>query len=123
MQKYYLCEHCGNMMTKLRDSGVPVMCCGEPMKELVPGTTDAAQEKHVPVYQTEGNKVSVTIGSVEHPMLAEHYIEWIALQSKEGYQIKYLKPGDAPKACFTLCDGDEVEAVYEYCNPHRLWKA
>ena len=93
------------------------------MTEIVPGSTDAALEKHVPVYKVEGNKVYVTVGSVEHPMLPEHYIEWISLQTKAGNQRKPLQPGQAPKACFSLCDGDEVEAVYAYCNLHSLWKA
>lgn len=99
------------------------MCCGEAMKEIVPGTVDAAVEKHVPVYEVEGNVVKVKIGSVEHPMLDEHYIEWIALETKMGNQRKALKPGEAPEACFAMCDGDEVVAVYEYCNLHGLWKS
>ena len=122
-QKFYICEHCGNIVAEVKSSGVPVMCCGEKMKEIIPGTTDAAVEKHVPVYRTEGNKVYVTVGEVEHPMLPEHYIEWISLQTKSGNQRKCLKPGDKPKACFALCEGDEVEAVYAYCNLHSLWKA
>ncbi len=122
-QKFYICEHCGNIVAEVKSSGVPVMCCGEKMKEIIPGTTDAAVEKHVPVYRTEGNKVYVTVGEVEHPMLPEHYIEWISLQTKSGNQRKCLKPGDEPKACFALCEGDEVEAVYSYCNLHSLWKA
>ncbi len=93
------------------------------MKELIPGTTDAAQEKHVPVIAVEGRHVVVTVGSVEHPMLDNHYIEWIALQTRLGNQRKALKPGDAPRACFSLCEGDEVLAAYEYCNLHGLWKA
>lgn len=71
-QKFYICEHCKNIITKVKDSGVPVMCCGQKMTEIVPGTTDAAAEKHVPVYQVEGNCVTVHIGSAEHPMLPEH---------------------------------------------------
>ncbi len=122
-QKFYICEHCGNIVAEVKSSGVPIMCCGEKMKEIIPGTTDAAVEKHVPVYRTEGNKVYVTVGEVEHPMLPEHYIEWISLQTKSGNQRKCLKPGDEPKACFALCEGDEVEAVYAYCNLHSLWKA
>lgn len=122
-QKFYICEHCGNIVAEVKSSGVPVMCCGEKMKEIIPGTTDAAVEKHVPVYRTEGNKVYVTVGEVEHPMLPEHYIEWISLQTKSGNQRKCLKPGDESKACFALCEGDEVEAVYAYCNLHSLWKA
>ncbi len=122
-QKFYICEHCGNIIAKVKDGGAPVTCCGQNMKELVPGTTDAAVEKHVPVYEVNGNIVTVTVGSVEHPMMPEHYIEWVSLQSKFGNQRKVLKPGDKPVVCFALCDGDEVEAVYAYCNLHSLWKA
>ena len=122
-QKFYICAHCGNIIAYVKNSGVPVMCCGEKMQEIVPGTTDASLEKHVPVYTVEGNKVLVKVGAVTHPMQEEHYIQWISLQTKQGNQRKVLKPTDAPEACFCLCDGDEVEAVYEYCNLHGLWKA
>ncbi len=121
--KFYICEHCGNIITKVKDQGVPVMCCGQKMTEIIPGTTDAAVEKHVPDYKVEGNLVKVNVGSVDHPMLAVHYIEWIALKTKEGVQIKYLKPEDKPCASFALSEGDEVEEVYAYCNLHGLWKA
>ena len=121
--KFYICETCGNIITHVNASGVPVVCCGKPMKELVPGTTDAAVEKHVPVYAVEGNTVTVQVGSVEHPMLDVHFIQWVAVESKEGVQIKYLQPGQAPKAVFALSEGDELVAVYEYCNLHGLWKA
>ena len=76
--KFYICKHCGNIIAYVRSSGVPVVCCGEPMQEIIPGTTDGALEKHVPVIEVEGNKVTVRVGAVEHPMLPEHYIEWIA---------------------------------------------
>ena len=122
-QKFYICEHCGNIIAKLKDTGVPVMCCGQKMTEIIPGTTDASQEKHVPVYTVEGNVVTVTVGAVEHPMQPEHYIEWVSLQTKQGNQRKLLLPGEAPKVCFAICEGDEVEAVYAYCNLHSLWKA
>ena len=121
--KFYVCEHCGNIITYVRNSGVPVMCCGQKMTELVPGTVDAALEKHVPVVETAGNVVNVKVGSVEHPMLAEHFIQWIALETNQGSQIKYLQPGQAPQASFALAEGEEVKAVYEYCNLHGLWKA
>lgn len=121
--KFYLCEHCGNIIAYVRSSGVPVFCCGQKMKELVPNTTDAAREKHVPVVSISGNRVTVDIGSVPHPMTETHYIQWVALQTKQGNQRKALNPGDAPKVCFALCEGDEVEAVYAYCNLHGLWKA
>ncbi len=121
--KFYKCAHCGQIIAIVKGTGVPVICCGEPMQEIIPGTTDAAVEKHVPVCEVNGNKVCVKVGSVEHPMLPEHYIEWIALKTKFGNQRKALKPGDKPEACFAICDGDEVEAVYAYCNLHSLWKA
>ncbi len=120
--KFYRCEHCGQIVAVVKATGVPVMCCGQAMKELVPGETDGALEKHVPVYEVENGKVKVTVGSVEHPMLEEHYIEWVALETKMGNQRKTLKPGDKPSVCFSICDGDEVVAVYEYCNLHGLWK-
>lgn len=122
-QKYYICEHCGNIIAMVEDAGVPVMCCGQKMTQLIPGTKDAAAEKHVPVYKVEGTKVSVNVGEVNHPMLPEHFIGWVALQTKQGSQIKKLNPGDAPAVCFSICEGDEVEAVYAYCNLHGLWKA
>ena len=86
--KFYRCNHCGNIVEKIIDSKVPVVCCGEPMKALIPGTSDASVEKHLPVYKVENNKVYVTVGSVEHPMVEEHYIEWISLQTKYGNQRK-----------------------------------
>ncbi|MCI1720963.1 MAG: desulfoferrodoxin [Bacteroidales bacterium] len=120
--KFFRCRHCGNIIAYVHSSGVKVVCCGEPMQELVPNTTDAAQEKHVPVVEVSGNNVTVTVGSVEHPMTPEHYIQWICLQTKQGNQRKELKPGEKPCACFTLCEGDEVVAAFEYCNLHGLWK-
>ena len=120
--KFYKCAHCGQMIAIVKETGVPVICCGEPMQELVAGTTDAAVEKHVPQFELKDGIVEVTVGEVEHPMLEEHYIEWIAVQTKQGNQRKALKPGEAPKACFALCEGDEVVAVYEHCNLHGLWK-
>ncbi len=121
-QKFFICQTCGNIIAMVKESGVPVVCCGKKMTELVPGTTDASVEKHVPVYTKEGNRVTVKVGSVEHPMAPEHYIEWVSIQTKAGNQRKQLVPGAAPEVCFTLCDGDEVEAVYAYCNLHGLWK-
>lgn len=122
-QKFYICEHCGNIIAIVKDSGVPIMCCGQKMTEIVPGTTDAAVEKHVPDFKVEGTTVTVNVGSVDHPMIPEHYIEWVSLQTKQGNQRKALHPGEAPKVCFAICEGDEVEAVYAYCNLHGLWKA
>lgn len=123
MVKYYICERCGNIIEMVKDKGVPVMCCGQKMKELVPGTTDAAQEKHVPAYKVEDGKVTVTVGSVEHPMLDNHYIEWITVETTQGVLRKTLKPGEKPQAVFALSEGEEVLGVYAYCNLHSLWKA
>lgn len=119
-RKFYICRHCGNIITKLDDSGVPIVCCGEEMKELVAGATDAAGEKHVPVVKVEDKKVSVDVGAVTHPMTAEHYIEWIFLETEKGGQFKYLSPDTEPKVSFLL-DGDEPVGVYAYCNLHGLW--
>ena len=121
--KFYRCEHCGNIVTFVNASGVPVMCCGQKMTELVPGSTDGAFEKHVPVVEIQGSTVVVKVGAVEHPMLDAHYIQFIALETTQGCQIKYLKPGQAPIASFALAEGEQVVAAYEYCNLHGLWKS
>ena len=118
----FKCTKCGNMITYLNKDACDVKCCGETMVEIVPNTTDAAGEKHVPVIEIDGNIVTVKVGSVEHPMIDAHYIEWVAIQTKFGNQRKALKPGDKPEVCFKLCDGDEVIAVLAYCNLHGLWK-
>ena len=120
--KFYKCSHCGNIIVKVVDKGVDVMCCGEKMTEVTPNTSDGATEKHVPVISVDGNIVTVSVGSVEHPMLEEHYIGWIILETKQGRQRKELKPGEKPEAKFALIDGDEAVAAYEYCNLHGLWK-
>ncbi len=119
--KFYRCEHCGNIIIKLNDSGVPVVCCGQPMTELVPGASDGAFEKHVPAVTVDGASVRVQIGEVEHPMMEEHYIQFIVLETAQGYQVKNLKAGDKPAAEFVLAAGDKAVAVYEYCNLHGLW--
>ena len=121
--KFYRCEHCGNIITFVHSAGVPVMCCGQKMTELVPGTTDGAVEKHVPVVEVQGSTVQVKVGSVEHPMLPEHFIQFIAIETKHGSQIKYLQPGEKPQASIVLAYGDQLVAAYEYCNLHGLWKA
>ena len=122
-QKFYVCEHCGNIIAMVKNSGVPIMCCGQKMTEIVPGTVDAAKEKHIPTYEVKEGKVYVPVGEVEHPMTEEHHIEWISLQTKQGNQRKQLSPTGEPKICFSICEGDEVEVVYAYCNLHGLWKA
>ncbi|MCH4208430.1 MAG: desulfoferrodoxin Dfx [Solobacterium sp.] len=118
---FYRCKHCGNIIIKLHDSNVPVVCCGEPMQLLKANSTDAATEKHVPVVVRENNKITVTVGSVEHPMTAEHYIEFIVLQTAKGFRVAHLQPGDKPSVDFY--EDEPVIAVYEYCNLHGLWMA
>lgn len=119
---FYFCKHCGNIIEYVKDTGVPVMCCGEQMQELVPGTSDGAAEKHIPAVKAEGNNIFVQIGSVEHPMTKEHHIEWILIETKKGCQKVKLTPEQKPEAEFVLTEGDELLAVYEYCNLHGLWK-
>ena len=122
-QKFLICKHCGNIVAAVKESGVPIVCCGEKMSEIIPGEVEASREKHIPEFKVEGNKVYVTVGSVDHPMAPEHYIEWVSIQTKQGNQRKQLQPGQEPKVCFSICDCDEVEAVYAYCNLHGLWVA
>lgn len=120
--KFYKCMHCGNIAIKVVDSGVDLVCCGEPMVELIPDTQDAALEKHVPAVEVKGSKVHVNIGSVDHPMLEEHHIQFICLLTDKGYEIHPLHAGEAPSADFTLDENEKPIAVYEHCNLHGLWK-
>lgn len=121
--KFYRCNHCGNIIAMVHSSGVPVVCCGEPMQELKANTSDGAAEKHVPVISVNGNIVTVTVGSAPHPMTDAHYIQWICLETKQGRQRKSLSPSDEPVAKFALTEGDSVVAAYAYCNLHGLWMA
>lgn len=121
--KFYRCPVCGQIVAIVKETGSPLICCGQEMQEIKAGTSDGAREKHVPVYEVKGNIVTVNVGSVDHPMLPEHYIEWIVLRTTSGNQRKALKPGDTPKAVFAICEGEKVEEVYAYCNLHSLWKA
>ena len=120
--RFFYCKHCGNLVGLIHSSGVPMICCGEEMTELVPGSVDAAQEKHVPVPTKKCSKVTVAVGEVPHPMEENHYIDWIYLQTERGGQSKCLKPGEEPVAVFSLTD-DKPVAVYAHCNLHGLWKA
>ena len=119
--KFFICEHCGNIIGVIHDAGVPMMCCGQKMTQLIPGTVEASVEKHLPVVTVDGDKVKVEIGSVAHPMAEEHSILWVYLQTDKGGQRKNLTVGEAPAAEFALCDEKPV-AVYAYCNLHGLWK-
>lgn len=120
--KFYICRHCGNVAFKVCDQGTPLSCCGEEMQEMVPRTADAGLEKHVPVLsRTEPDILRVHVGATEHPMLAEHSIQFICLETDRGFRVAYLSPGEKPQADFCI-KGCTPVAVYEYCNIHGLWK-
>ena len=106
--RLYKCAHCGNIIIKMIDKNVPVMCCGEKMQELVPGSVDASLEKHVPVVRVDNGFISVLVGSVEHPMTEEHYISHVIIETTAGIQIAELHPGDEPRAVFAVLDGVEI---------------
>ncbi len=118
--RFYVCEHCGNIVGMIHSSGVPLMCCGQKMKKLEAGVTEASQEKHIPVATVSGNTVKVTVGSVAHPMTEEHSILWVYLLTDKGGQRKCLSVGSAPEVTFAVADEKPV-AVYAYCNLHGLW--
>ena len=119
--KFYICEHCGNIVGMIHDSGVNPVCCGQKMTHLEAGVVEASREKHIPVVTVEGNTVKVAVGSVAHPMTEEHSIQWIYLQTTKGGQRKALAPNDPPVVTFALLEEEPV-AVYAYCNLHGLWK-
>lgn len=119
---FFRCDKCGNLVYLVEKGTCVPQCCGEPMRKLVAGSTDAATEKHVPVVTRADGKIKVQVGEVEHPMLDAHFIQWIALVSSDRTEIHYLHPGDKPVTEF-VCDGADDVTIYEYCNLHGLWKA
>ena len=119
--KFYVCAHCGNIVEMVHDAGVSIFCCGQKMDELIPGSVDASVEKHVPAVKVQESSVEVNVGSVEHPMVDVHWIEWVQLQTNKGSYRHYLNPGEAPYVKFLLND-EKPLAVYAYCNIHGLWK-
>lgn len=120
--KFFICPICGNVIVKVIDSDVIPVCCGHEMAVLEPGVTDGEHEKHVPVVECPDEKtVKVKVGSLPHPMMKEHFIRFVYLETKHGGQLKYLKPDDEPEVTFCLCH-DRPTAVYEYCNIHALWR-
>ena len=121
--KFFICKHCGNIVGVIQDSGVPMVCCGENMHELVANTSDGAFEKHVPVVDIKGCNIKVCVGSVEHPMMEAHFIEWIAVETTRGVYRKQLSPSCKPCADFCLTEGESFIAAYAYCNLHGLWKS
>ena len=120
--KFYRCKHCGQIIAIVKKTEAKVMCCGDVMEEIIPGSMDASLEKHVPQFRVDGDTVIVNVGSIDHPMIPEHYIEWVAIQTKDGNQRKALKPNTKPEVSFKISKGDEVLAVYAYCNLHGLWR-
>ncbi|MEY8369492.1 desulfoferrodoxin family protein [Anaerovoracaceae bacterium 42-11] len=123
MVKLFKCAHCGNIAEMVEDKGVKLVCCGEAMQLLEANTTDAAQEKHVPVVTVDGNKVAVCVGSAEHPMMEEHHIAFIMLETNQGVHRKYLEKTGKPSAEFILAEGEKAVCAYAYCNLHGFWKA
>ena len=120
--EFYKCAHCGNIIVYFKKAGCDAKCCGETMDLLEPNTTDAANEKHVPVVAVEGQTVCVKVGEVAHPMLPAHYIEWIVLETDKGYYKRTLNPGEVAEAKFVLAEDEKAVAAYEFCNLHGLWK-
>ncbi|MBO4938069.1 MAG: desulfoferrodoxin [Oscillospiraceae bacterium] len=120
--KFYICPHCGNIVEMVHDAGVNPVCCGQKMNELVPGAIEASGEKHIPAVNVEGGILEVNVGSVDHPMVDVHWIEWVQLVTDKGSYRKWLNPGEAPHVKFLLGEEKPI-AVYAYCNLHGLWKA
>jgi superoxide reductase len=121
LNQVYKCALCGNMVEVTHEAGGTLVCCGQPMKYMEENTVDAAKEKHVPVLEQTDGGVVVKVGSVAHPMLQEHYIEWIEIITETKVYKKYLKPGEKPEATFNV--DEPIVAVREYCNLHGVWKA
>ncbi len=120
---FYRCNTCGNLVYVVNEGTCTPECCGEPMEELVAGSTDAAAEKHVPVIERSGETVTVKVGEIAHPMLEAHFIQWIALAYGEAVSFHYLEPGEEPVATFAGVPADAKVVAFEHCNLHGLWKA
>ena len=119
--KFYICPHCGNIVEMVHDAGVKPFCCGQKMNELIPNTVEASGEKHIPAVKVGEGVVEVNVGSVDHPMVDVHWIEWVQLVTNKGSYRKWLNPGEAPNVKFQLSAENPI-AVYAYCNLHGLWK-
>ena len=120
--KFYICDHCKNIVEMINDSGVPLVCCGQKMTKLEAGVTEASREKHIPAVSVNDGVVNVCVGSINHPMTEDHYISWVYLVTDKGVQRKDLSPGSEPVATFAL-NGEVPKSVYAYCNLHGLWRA
>lgn len=122
MANFCICRRCGALAELISGKSVPMSCCGQEMEPLLPNTTEASGEKHLPVASVQGDQVRVNVGSDSHPMTPEHLIQWVYLQTRRGAQRKQLQPTDPPEVAFRL-ENDEPVAVYAYCNLHGLWKS
>lgn len=120
--KFFKCNVCGNFVELINEGGGELVCCGEPMEELKPKTSDEGMEKHVPVVSKEDNKVTIEIGSVPHPMTEAHHIEWIIVKYNNKIERAKLKHDGEPVATFVIDEDVKEMEVYEYCNIHGLWK-
>jgi len=120
-KKFFICDHCGNLSGLIFDKGVPLVCCGQKMTELIPNTVEASTEKHLPSVTVSVSAIDVQVGSVPHPMDDGHRIEFIFVETEKGGQRKRLNAGDEPKCGFCFTD-DKPVAVYAYCNLHGLWE-
>ena len=120
--KFFVCNRCGNLVGSIHNSGVPMICCGEKMAELVPNTKEASVEKHLPVASISDGKLEVQVGSTLHPMEEEHYIKFVYVETKSGGMRKSLTIGQEPKVSFVFSADDKPIAVYAYCNLHGMWK-
>ena len=121
--RFFVCNHCNSVVAMVSGSEIPEQCCDEKMQEIIPGTSEGAKEKHIPVYDVKGDTVTVSVGEAEHPMTPEHYIDWVCIETEDGLQFKKLNPSMSPKVSFCISKGDKVKAVYAFCNLHSLWKA
>ncbi len=119
--KFYICPHCRNIAEMIYDTDIPLYCCGDKMEDLIPGSVEASGEKHIPAVTVDGDVLRVNVGSVDHPMEAVHWIEWVQLITDQGSYRKFLKPGEAPNVAFRLM-GEKPLEVYAFCNLHGLWK-
>ena len=117
---FYKCKVCGNMIGLIDGNIDRIKCCGEPMELLVANSQEASTEKHIPVFEKAGDELIVQVGDVEHPMLEEHYIMWIAQVSPNQTTRIRLSPGDKPVVKFKYIPNS---TIYAYCNIHGLWKA
>lgn len=123
LNQVYKCEVCGNMVEVVHQAGGQLVCCGKPMKLITENSVEASTEKHIPVIEKSEGQIVVKVGSVTHPMLEEHYIEWIELISENKVYRKYLQQGKEPIATFKVCDSSKQYTARAYCNIHGLWKS